>query len=204
MYDPVTARFLQEDTYTGDASDPLSLNLYTYCHNEPIMYYDPSGNTWIQLYPGHWEDIQFSKQSWEDYKSLSGTSSKGKFSEQTAYFLRYGYDTSYTAASSPAQRGRFEESLQNSTWYNINQGIEEGASEFLWGLIYETPKYIGKTCYDVYGHPIKTLNGLKSDISYSIQNPLALGEGTLDLGKEIVTSAYDDFKSEVLHGDAKL
>lgn len=37
MYDPVTARFLQEDTYTGDPSDPLSLNLYTYCHNEPVL-----------------------------------------------------------------------------------------------------------------------------------------------------------------------
>lgn len=44
MYDPQIARFLQEDTYTGDAEDPLSLNLYTYCRNEPLMYTDPSGN----------------------------------------------------------------------------------------------------------------------------------------------------------------
>ena len=43
-YDSVTARFLTEDTVTGDRNDPLSLNLYTYCHNEPIMYDDPSGN----------------------------------------------------------------------------------------------------------------------------------------------------------------
>jgi RHS repeat-associated protein len=45
MYDPVTGRFLQEDTVTGDPNDPLSLNLYTYCHNEPIMYTDPTGHT---------------------------------------------------------------------------------------------------------------------------------------------------------------
>ena len=44
MYDPKIARFLQEDTYTGDRNDPLSLNLYTYCHNEPVMYADPSGH----------------------------------------------------------------------------------------------------------------------------------------------------------------
>ncbi|TYQ15990.1 UNVERIFIED_CONTAM: RHS repeat-associated protein [Acetivibrio alkalicellulosi] len=43
MYDPKIARFLQEDTYRGDPRDPLSLNLYSYCHNEPIMYYDPTG-----------------------------------------------------------------------------------------------------------------------------------------------------------------
>ena len=45
MYDPKTARFLQEDTYLGDRNDPLSLNLYTYCHNEPVMYSDPTGHS---------------------------------------------------------------------------------------------------------------------------------------------------------------
>lgn len=43
-YDSVTARFLTEDTYTGQKNDPLSLNLYTYCVNNPIMYTDPSGH----------------------------------------------------------------------------------------------------------------------------------------------------------------
>jgi len=43
-YDPGTARFLEIDTYTGNVSDPLSLNLYTYCRNEPIMYTDPTGH----------------------------------------------------------------------------------------------------------------------------------------------------------------
>jgi murein DD-endopeptidase MepM/ murein hydrolase activator NlpD len=31
------------DTYTGDPRDPLSLNLYTYCRNNPVRRYDPSG-----------------------------------------------------------------------------------------------------------------------------------------------------------------
>ena len=44
MYDPKIARFLQEDTYSGSANDPLSLNLYTYCYNNPIIYYDPTGH----------------------------------------------------------------------------------------------------------------------------------------------------------------
>ena len=50
MYDPNIARFLQEDTYRGDILDPLSLNLYAYCHNEPIMYSDPLGHkpAWIR------------------------------------------------------------------------------------------------------------------------------------------------------------
>lgn len=44
MYDASTSRFMQQDTYTGEVSDPLSLNLYTYCCNEPLMYNDPSGH----------------------------------------------------------------------------------------------------------------------------------------------------------------
>ena len=48
MYDPEIGRFLQEDTYTGDITDPLSLNRYTYCHNNPVIYDDPNGH-WIHV-----------------------------------------------------------------------------------------------------------------------------------------------------------
>ena len=37
-YNPVIARFTKEDVYRGDG-----LNLYTYCDNNPVIYYDPSG-----------------------------------------------------------------------------------------------------------------------------------------------------------------
>ncbi len=47
MYDPKIARFLQEDTYRGQQNDPLSLNLYTYCANEPIKYWDPTGHLYF-------------------------------------------------------------------------------------------------------------------------------------------------------------
>ena len=43
-YDSKIVRFMTEDTYTGEEDDPLSLNLYTYCHNEPVMYDDPTGH----------------------------------------------------------------------------------------------------------------------------------------------------------------
>ena len=36
---------MQEDTYLGQKNDPLSLNLYTYCHNSPLMYWDPTGHS---------------------------------------------------------------------------------------------------------------------------------------------------------------
>ncbi len=42
-YNPVVGRFITEDSVWGNDSDPLSLNLYTYCYNDPINYSDPSG-----------------------------------------------------------------------------------------------------------------------------------------------------------------
>ena len=39
FYNPGIARFLSEDTYYGDG-----LNLYAYCHNNPVGYVDPSGH----------------------------------------------------------------------------------------------------------------------------------------------------------------
>ncbi len=61
MYDPKIARFMQEDTYTGDPNDPLSLNLYTYCHNEPIRYTDPTGDTEAIDYTLHSNGIMSDK-----------------------------------------------------------------------------------------------------------------------------------------------
>lgn len=43
-YDPVLGRFTQEDSYRGNIADPLSLNVYTYCYNNPIRFFDPTGN----------------------------------------------------------------------------------------------------------------------------------------------------------------
>ena len=45
-YDSTTARFLTEDTYAGQANDPLSLLRYTYCANNPLRYTDPDGHFW--------------------------------------------------------------------------------------------------------------------------------------------------------------
>jgi len=43
-YDPEIGRFTQRDAFLGSYADPLSLNRYTYCHNNPIRYIDPTGH----------------------------------------------------------------------------------------------------------------------------------------------------------------
>ena len=43
-YNPVTGRFISRDSYAGRIGAPLSLNLYTYCTNNPIVLVVPSGH----------------------------------------------------------------------------------------------------------------------------------------------------------------
>jgi RHS repeat-associated protein len=59
-YKPGIGRFLSQDTVRQlmrempngqQLIDPLSLNLYTYCHNNPIMYVDEDGH-WIHIAAG--------------------------------------------------------------------------------------------------------------------------------------------------------
>ena len=49
FYDPENARFLTQDTYRGEATQPDTLHLYAYCANNPINYVDPTGHDAIWL-----------------------------------------------------------------------------------------------------------------------------------------------------------
>lgn len=55
-YNPSTGRFISRDSFAGRRSDPLSLNLYTYCNNNPIGYVDSNGHERIVVSGGRSED----------------------------------------------------------------------------------------------------------------------------------------------------
>ncbi|MCL1975524.1 MAG: RHS repeat-associated core domain-containing protein, partial [Firmicutes bacterium] len=70
-YQPFTGRFLTEDSLAYvDPDDPLSLNLYTYCHNNPIRFIDPSGHfvsNWDRTHLIVWElkRLQYMTDNWD-------------------------------------------------------------------------------------------------------------------------------------------
>ncbi len=49
-YDPVLGRFISKDSNEGDITNPLSLNRYSYCAGNPVVFNDPSGHEyrWIR------------------------------------------------------------------------------------------------------------------------------------------------------------
>jgi RHS repeat-associated protein len=48
-YDPTIGRFISRDSVEGDITNPLSLNLYTYVTNNPLIYVDPAGHAAYQI-----------------------------------------------------------------------------------------------------------------------------------------------------------
>lgn len=51
-YNPSIGRFISRDSYAGESENPLSLNLYTYCFNNPNIYADSSGNNPVVIIAG--------------------------------------------------------------------------------------------------------------------------------------------------------
>lgn len=75
-YDPSIGRFISEDSNEGQLNNPLSLNLYTYCENDPVKYVDPDGKAKIVAVPQKhsywaWKVLQLlgytDEKSYEEY-----------------------------------------------------------------------------------------------------------------------------------------
>ncbi|MFC5401677.1 RHS repeat domain-containing protein [Cohnella soli] len=46
-YNPKLGRFINEDTFEGQIDNPLTLNLYIYVGNNPLIMTDPTGHSWF-------------------------------------------------------------------------------------------------------------------------------------------------------------
>ena len=76
-YNPTIGRFSQEDTYWGDG-----LNLYAYCANNPVRYFDPSGHQKKPNCPGTEGEAATDKQPGVEIESSRYSLPQGISQEQ--------------------------------------------------------------------------------------------------------------------------
>ena len=81
-YEPSVGRFITRDTYTGESNDPLSLHLYTYCENDGVNAWDPSGHYKIKM--KHINGMKW-KKNWKGRKWT-----KKNISMMNALLKKYG------------------------------------------------------------------------------------------------------------------
>ena len=105
-YHPAIGRFTSADTYVGRMTDPLSLNLYTYCYNNPLIYHDPTGHvvTEHDLATRTPEQIQKIQKATDDWNKANAA----------------GNEAGKAAAHAAAEAARAETGKNNSAGYTTD------------------------------------------------------------------------------------
>ena len=115
-YNPIIGRFIQEDTYRGDG-----LNLYAYCGNNPVMYYDPSGHTKVtppttepEAPRTADEGGSYSGEEWYNYfvDTYGKENVQGTFFNEIKYEPTSGVDFTSTKGKTTTILGRYDMDTQ--------------------------------------------------------------------------------------------
>ncbi|WP_353961269.1 RHS repeat-associated core domain-containing protein [Paenibacillus sp. S-12] len=115
-YDPSIGRFINEDTYEGELGNPLTLNLYTYVQNNPLIYWDPSGHRYesyqlleIQYVIDEAMQITSKNPDYWNYRSYLGSKFQAVFDDSNNN--RFKYLFGLLTQTSP-----YENSKGNAEW----------------------------------------------------------------------------------------
>ncbi len=130
-YDPYLGRFTTEDSYWGEDDNPLSLNLYTYCENDPVQYTDPTGHTtdWeIDWFMGRQGDPSEYKNGMRVTKSSSSSSGSTVTLSDVADATTWSKGSSKATFSfNGTQQDLYvENGKAYDSWGNVRGTIENG------------------------------------------------------------------------------
>ncbi|GAA3408999.1 hypothetical protein GCM10020370_47220 [Paenibacillus hodogayensis] len=121
-YDPSVGRFINKDTYEGDISNPLSLNLYTYVYNNPLRYTDPNGHDprELQLMLEMARDGEYNMQ---DARSKLGAYYQRIFQDDDNNYFNYLFGLATLTSAYENSMGRSEWAIGVLVQVNIADNV---------------------------------------------------------------------------------
>ena len=150
-YDSQGGTFLTEDSYPGEATDPLSQNRYSYVQNNPVNYTDPSGHRMVWMggegEPSRPRSIntrlqRFYQRSIVEQDSLGRAVSLREYTDRriqtdrnfrapASYYQAFGpnvatYQSSYAYAQQQAARARAQAEQRRRQQIRYEYGLATG------------------------------------------------------------------------------
>lgn len=208
-YDPSVGRFISEDTFEGDDTNPLSLNLYTYVENNPLKYVDFTG-----------ESKRPTKNTMEGLGQGSGSASAGRGASSGSMGgggSRGGSSSSKPSTSNKGQSTK--ETPKPSVVKELSRAMKKNLKT-LDNIINKhlTEKDFSGTLRDLQGNPVpkpgggywnhlqemmgsyKGLTKIKRGLAGSLQNPNLTGsvrktlQDSLDKANKYLNKIEDLFE----------
>ena len=179
-YNPVSARFTQEDTYYGDG-----LNLYAYCKNNPVVYYDPSG----------YKDKRQTPCKEETSVGESGAGESGK--DSVDLFVKGGENGDILLGNN-IQKGNYGEMKMDV--YFKSQGYERIGLDRVTDLNAPTHQGIDGVYYNLDGHPPYIIGEAK----YGSSRLAILADGTPQMSDKWIIDRLENAVGEGVANDIKM
>ncbi len=143
FYNPVTGRFISPDDTKYLQPDVINgLNLFAYCSNNPIMRFDPNGNSWKDF----WNGVKnFGNTIKNGFKSVVGevVSFVNNVSSNVYDCILFGYETSYDVLFNIGNEKGFNFIFEANGWkfWNWKVGFIINTDKFDIGLTASMSEY---------------------------------------------------------------
>ena len=132
-YDSNTGRFLQQDTFKGEAYSPWTQNLYTYTSNNPVNYVDPTGHTFEELFDTLGRFMGVNEKIKEKWKKA------GKKLDTFVDTLKKSVPANTTKTASNRGKGYSsrEEAIKDMEIEMMNLADQNHRNVEIWAFVYE-------------------------------------------------------------------
>ena len=138
FYQPSTGRFLSQDSYSGNAYDPWTQHLYSYCGNNPTSMIDPTGHfavsTLLLIGIGVGALLGLGSSVYEDYKDdgkvFNGSVTANKYIGRTLGGAVTGGMSAISGGASSAMLNVFGNSMAIAAGDMTDQLISDGKVDY--------------------------------------------------------------------------